>query len=270
VKEMELLLEPPRERSLPRDAEVGAEAPAPADLVKYASERDLLDGEARLRMRADAEGQWRLTYGTDDYYDSCPQGKDERAWIDDIVCKRREYSRRKPNDPDLIDEMNARALRIWQLEAKALVDPIVRKHQRMMRTTVRGTVPERPRGRGPSREGRRAVTAGRRAARAPTSSDDGPEPPLARVCRGCGCDFETREPRRRSHNDKCKSRTLTAQHRARKSSDSGGGRDADEIVARYRREIFKARRSGRLDGFEALELLIYPSQRIFAMLRAAA
>jgi hypothetical protein len=42
------------------------------------------------------------------------------------------------------------------------------------------------------------------------------------------------------------------------------------LLSRYREEIWKARRNGRLNAIEALDLLVDPSERVLAMLAAAA
>ena len=119
----------------------------------------------------------------------------------------------------------------------------------------------------PSSRPRERRATGRARARAPSSSDDGPQPPpLDRVCRGCGREFETREPRRRYCDDRCKSRTLTTQHRDRLR---GEAEPSDVLLTRYRDEVAKARRRGELNDVDALELLVEPSERVLAMLAAA-
>ena len=146
-----------------------------------------------------------------------------------------------------------------------------RQHQRLVANTWRqpqqsSGQPQQSRGR--SREGRRAtaVASGSRRSGASRGDPDREPPPVERVCCGCGDAFETREPRRRYCTEQCRGRTRTAKHRAK----TGGEDFTNSILAHYRDEVLKARRSGALDELETLELLVSPSERVLSMLAVAA
>ena len=111
--------------------------------------------------------------------------------------------------------------------------------------------------RGRTREARRSGAVTRRSAGAPTSSDDGPEPPpLARVCRGCGRFFQTRVPQRKYCDDRCKSRTLVAQHRTRLRGQASPT-SLEQVLLEHEARAVAAVRNGA-DPLDALTVLVAP------------
>lgn len=111
-----------------------------------------------------------------------------------------------------------------------------------------------------SRE-RRSAT---RARRGPPSDDDGPEPPL--VCAGCGEEFSSFGNRsdRAYCSQACRNRARQARHRARRKASP------DAVMARYHREVAKARLAQLLTADEALDLRLDPSPRVLELLAAEA
>jgi hypothetical protein len=119
---------------------------------------------------------------------------------------------------------------------------------------VKPTARARPRSREQSRRATRA--------RAPGGSSDDPDLASrpAGVCRSCGSpDLGTQAL---SDCKTCRARARKAKQRARLT--------ADAIPDSYRNAVWKARVRGLIDACEALELLIWPSEQVLAMLRAAA
>jgi hypothetical protein len=92
---------------------------------------------------------------------------------------------------------------------------------------------------------RRAIR--RAGTRSSAGADPDREPPLSRVCRGCGRDFETREPRRRYCDEQCK-------WRSQKTSQRGTDL-ADDLLGGYRAKVVEALHAGELEGDDALVLL---------------
>jgi hypothetical protein len=168
----------------------------------------------------------------------CPSGTDPLDFLADYARRRREFDRH---------ERQARPF-VMLYELPALRHP------------SSSVVPTR---RGPSREARRVVVVNRRSrasASSTASSSSGdpdlPPPPLKRVCRGCGCEFETREPRKRYCDPKCLSRTLTQRHR-----DKLRGQVQEETLLEREVLAVSAVRSGA-DPLGALTLLVNPPEHL--------
>lgn len=129
---------------------------------------------------------------------------------------------------------------------------IVKRYCRKARAEKRATAPRRL---GTSRPRSRASASRRTASVGGKNPDREPPPPLARTCRGCGSNFETQESRRRYCDDKCKSRTLAAKHRAREHVTI----EPDPVLLEHARLAREAIRRGS-DPYITLSLLIWPTE----------
>lgn len=130
-------------------------------------------------------------------------------------------------------------------------------------TAPRSVAPRRTPGQGrPRSSTHRRRTQASRDGPARSGADD--DPPLTHCKCGCG---EPLPPRREGRGRP--QEYIDASHRkaAFKQAES---REKDALLDLYRDAVYAARRAGALDGDEALDLLISPSERVLTMLSEAA
>src|SRR5690349_2442293 len=74
------------------EAPLGSQRPAPRVLVEFAKKVGLCDHGQKLRWQVRPRG-WCLTYGTADFYDSCPAEVDPCVWLADLARRHRTFVR---------------------------------------------------------------------------------------------------------------------------------------------------------------------------------
>ena len=100
-----------------------------------------------------------------------------------------------------------------------------------------------------------------RRTRGPSSADDDGHLPQRCVC---GCGEAVPAGKRRYVDDTHSNRARQRAHKTRARAE----RRSPEL--RYRELVWQACRAGALDGIDAIELLVWPSERVTAMLGVAA
>jgi hypothetical protein len=123
----------------------------------------------------------------------------------------------KHNDRDVARALADRIL-AWKRQRDQKLAAVHREHSEPLNETlVAAAVRLRRRATGGEVRPREHHHRARRAHGPPGGSSDDPDPgpPLKRACRGCGSDFEARDPRRQYCNIQCSRRAAMARYRGR-------------------------------------------------------
>jgi hypothetical protein len=189
-------------------------------------------GAGRLRRQERPGRGLVLTYGTGDYYESCPPGKDERKWLEELAARQLEWEAAQTNreeresgggqvasellDPEEVEEYGVECMlfgdqhaRDWaerrRQENEAELAAYAAAAARLIRRRApRAVVGTHRRGRSGAPRGRRtrSSTKARSPGRPSGSSDDDPD--LGRRCAVCGGSLDGRRRQTRTCSNKCR------------------------------------------------------------------